>query len=40
MSGIQVESDAYQVDTELTNAITNPGQYTYELFPWYLVWRQ
>ena len=28
----QVESDAYQVDTELTNAISNPGQYTYEIF--------
>ena len=32
MSGIQVESDAYQVDTELTNAISDPGQYTYEVF--------
>ena len=35
----QVESDAYQVDTELTNAISNPGQYTYEIFLRYLVWR-
>jgi len=28
----QMESDAYEVDTELTNAISNPGQYTYEVF--------
>ena len=28
----QMESDGYEVDTELTNAISNPGQYTYEVF--------
>ena len=28
----QIESDGYEVDTELTNAISNPGQYTYEVF--------
>ena len=28
----QMESDGYEVDTELTNAISDPGQYTYEVF--------
>ena len=28
----QMESDGYEVDTELTNAISNPGQYTYEVY--------
>ena len=28
----QMEFDGYEVDTELTNAISNPGQYTYEVF--------
>jgi thiol-disulfide isomerase/thioredoxin len=27
-----MESDGYEVDTELTNAISDPGQYTYEVF--------
>ena len=28
----QMELDGYEVDTELTNAISDPGQYTYEVF--------
>ena len=28
----QIESDGYEVDTELTNAISDPGQYTYEVY--------
>lgn len=28
----QMESDGYEVDTELTNAISDPGQYTYEVY--------
>ena len=28
----QMESDGYEVDTELTNSISDPGQYTYEVF--------
>ena len=28
----QMEFDGYEVDTELTNAISDPGQYTYEVF--------
>ena len=28
----QIESEGYQVDTELTNAINNPSQYSYEVF--------
>ena len=28
----QMESERYEVDTELTNAIDNPGQYSYEIF--------
>lgn len=28
----QMEFDGYEVDTELTNAISDPGQYTYEVY--------
>lgn len=28
----QMESNGYEVDTELTNAISDPGQYTYEVY--------
>ena len=28
----QMESDGYEVDTELTNAISDPRQYTYQVF--------
>ena len=28
----QMESDGYEVDTELTNAISDPGQYTFEVY--------
>ena len=28
----QIESEGYEVDTELTNAIDNPSQYSYEVF--------